>query len=382
MKRASISFLFIIAVASTSLGAHASIGCAIDTDPTGDTRGLGLARGVPSTADGATDIVSLSMNSTPDAIQVEVAVRGLTARASNTKDTYTVTWKLHEATYAARAEHDRDGNWLFRAGARRADGTLAYRTIDGVADAAASTATTFVPRALVGTPAEGDVLTDIAVAARETGIPAGHDGPTPTLITVRADDLITGETYEIGRVCADEMATTTGPVVVDNTGDATPRAEARGVMANRALDISSVGFDTTQDALEPSIRVVNPRASMPPGSDLIGWTTSWSYAGSRWVAQASIGPSGTRFSYRALADDSANPSAPIFNATPTTGLIHDDGVITIDLPRDVIGSADDGAIFNALGALSWAAKSGNPSAYHIFDDTMTGAYSVGSQARA
>lgn len=204
------------------------------------------------------------------------------------------------------------------------------------------------------------------------------EGSFPTL---HRDDLLASESYTVGNACTD-ASVRRGALIVDAAHDELP-AEFRGTGGSSSADIVAVGAATDPRSLILQVRVSNLRAAGPPGFEEQGWTVSW-YArgGARWIAQAQR--SGKTWSYRVAArsgDDETTPSAPLASGVRISGVAIDN-LITMQVPRFMIGSPPEGAMLPGLAAISFAARTRAwVTSYVTTDVTGFAPYLVGADTR-
>lgn len=332
-------------------------------------------------ADPALDIVSFSASSNDTAVVFEILVEDLSSLPARAMQRWEITWG--------------DPTTSVEVGRALQGASLSVRTSDG---------------SLFGGALTLDVASDVIRVAVPTRDLAIDDGAVLTDLMVRssstyASTLVFGQddigydaglAYGVGTSCPSGAAPEVVvppiiiepvcPVVVDEQHDATPAAGMVAVgdlVRDDALDIEAAGADSAPELLAVTARIVSPRAELPEGTDTVGWTTSWSFGGYRWVAQAKRSPRGERFTLARINRDSSSLSGPLFGGTPTTGSIDDEtGVVTIDVPRSMVGAPSDGTYLDAFGAVSWAARDGNPTVYHVFDETRLERYQVGTSCSA
>jgi hypothetical protein len=339
--------------------------CTILTDVAGDQHTLPAQR-----PDTALDIRSLDVasNEATLVLAMQVAHLGNQVPAGELGQWWQVGWSMGDKTFNARAQRTVQGTSFVTTDAA---GTV--RAAVGSLDQATDTITLLVPHRDIPFD-NGTVLTSFTATSYQSLPGSGGLGGDQAPDTSPNDSG-----YVVGAACADQPMLAC-PVVLDPSGDASPDASTRKrsvSVDDGSLDLISTGAQTSADTLSISARVVDLKSSLPPGFDTDGWTISWSFAGTRYVAQAARSPKGQRFSYAATSDD-GSLSGPIFGATATTGSIDPStGLVRIDVPRDTVGAPTDGDLLRAFGAVAWAAHVGNPTAYHVFDQTSQRRYAVG-----
>jgi hypothetical protein len=145
----------------------------------------------------------------------------------------------------------------------------------------------------------------------------------------------------------------------------------------KALDIVSVGADTTRDALVVSLRVLDVSAAAPAGYDEVGYTVSWHRAdGRRFYAEGYRAGAVATFEYGIDPTPDDGPSGASFGGIRTTGSIDTtNNVVRISVPLGLLGA---GAKLPRYGASSWTVSTGTTWApAKGVDATSLGAYRLG-----
>lgn len=368
----------------TTAGAHYVMGeacagpsvdgqmCSLLSDDAHDEQGMEGAQG----SNASLDITTITVTTNPSTVVFGIHLRDLAAGVPDDVDAerWEVSWLIDGQNYRAAAERDRESS-AFSVDAP--DGPFGAR---GWFDTDTDVITIAVPRRQL--PLGDDAKMRSIQASgwgEKQGISFGQD-QAPGFDEEAPDHVV-------GVACADQRGAAC-PVTEDALGDVAPRVkveEHEVSVPDRALDLLAAGATTTPDVISASARVPDPTGPLPEGFDTAGWTVSWEHSGSQWVAQATRGSRGETFTYARITSNgdepvrvaSDEPSGPIFGATRTTGSISSDGTIVIDIPLAALGAPTTGATFTQLGAVSWAARVGKATIYHVFDQTETRSYVVG-----
>lgn len=340
------------------------------------TRGAAFA-----SVDPATEIVSVQTGFNPGTFIVEIGVAHLaqTIPAGADAERWDLRWIAGDTAYSAFAERRSSGPVFGFVTAGRSVPTT------GSIDADSASIRILVPRHEIGADNEERLTNVQAISSIVVG--SLRD---PRDVAPNKDSF--ASQFIVGVSCADQQRAAC-PVVLDPIGDAGSFVDASGRTVPEyqpASDVTAAGVAAPDDSVVLSIRVQDIGAPPPDGFDMQGWTISWAFAGTRYIAQAERGRQSTVFRTAALgsAADYPGPSTAAFPATSKAAdgtFDIQSGVIRIVAPRSDVGSPVNGDRLDEVGVRSWVmtarqvAGSANAPVrqYPNVDETQLAPYLVG-----
>lgn len=330
------------------------------------------------TVDPATEILALQMGSNVSTLIIDVAVARLNGTIPSGADAqrWEVTWS-DARIVTAFAERRANGiSYGYSIGGTEFSTTGTMDRVSGIVRI-------LVPRHEIGAAGQTRLNSIVARGMLVTGAVRDVRDAAPNKQSWSVQ-------YVIGASCADQ-ARAACPVSIDIDGDAGPVVdhEGRTIPAYQpASDLLAVGAAAPDGSLVLSVKVADAGAPPPDGFTLQGWTVSWTWRGTRYIAQAERAAERIVFRTKALgpAGNYGVPTGPEFIGTDeASGSIDaQSGVIRIVIPREMAGSPYEGAALTDMGAQAWVMSDGKvadgaygPAKHVKVDDTPVAPYRMG-----